>query len=208
MDKETQKKIFEPFYTTKFTGRGLGMSAVRGIITSHESLLYLNSAPGVGTSFKVCFPVQKATSYTETASTASTTSNKSTGTVLLIDDEQTLRDMGVRLLNVLCFKSLTASNGQEALEIYREHSTEIDLILLDLVMPVMGGRDAYHELRKLNPTIPIIFCSGYDAESIEDVVNSDIHAVVVTKPYNPAKLKDVIFSMMSNFNNIIQTSTS
>jgi len=196
MDKETQKRLFEPFYTTKFTGRGLGMSAVRGIIKSHEALLYLNSSPGVGTSFKVCFPTQEASVYTKTASTALTTLDESTGTVLLVDDEQILRDMGGNLLNTLCFKSLTASNGYEALKIYREHSSEIDLILLDLIMPVMGGIDSYQELRKLNRTIPIIICSGYNTESVEDVISNDIHARVVTKPYNPLKLKDVMVAMM------------
>ena len=197
MDKETQKKIFEPFYTTKFTGRGLGMSAVKGIITSHEALLYLNSTPGAGTSFKVYFPIQEAYVDAEIASTESTPSGKNTGTVLLVDDEQILRDMGVNLLEVLCFKSFTASNGQEALEIYRDHRGEIDLILLDFVMPVMGGIEAYHELRKLNSTIPIIICSGYSAESIDDIISSDLNARAVTKPFNPGKLRDVMVAMIS-----------
>lgn len=195
MDEETQKRIFEPFYTTKFAGRGLGMSAIRGIVTSHEGILHLTSTPGVGTTFKVCFPVPEPFDSAETASTAAVHSEKGIGTILLVDDEQNLRDMGAALLEAMGFSALTAQHGREALEIYRECSSGIDMVLLDLIMPVMGGIETYTELRKAAPTLPIIICSGYGIETVADVIENDQHAGFVHKPYRPAQLREMMAKM-------------
>jgi PAS domain S-box-containing protein len=199
MDEETQKRIFEPFYTTKFTGRGLGMSAIRGIVASHNSLLQLSSTPGVGTSFKVCFPVSE-TSYSEEVSPATpalASLEHWAGTVLLVEDEQTLRVIGTTVLEIFGLSVMTAQHGREALEIYSSHSAEIDLIMLDLLMPVMGGVEAYHELRRIDPTVPIIICSGYDTESISDVIKNDPFTGFVHKPYRPEGLQNEIMRMMA-----------
>lgn len=192
MDEETQKRIFEPFYTTKFTGRGLGMSAIRGIIKSHEGILMLVSQPGNGTTFKICFPIPEVADYHATGTTALTIPTKTGGTVLLVDDEHTLRNMGKTLIKVLGYSVLTAEHGREALEIYRDHSSEIDLVLLDLIMPVMGGIEAYHELRKITLSLPIVFCSGYSVEPVLELIEHDEHADFVHKPYNPEQLRDVM----------------
>jgi PAS domain S-box-containing protein len=196
MDEETQKRIFEPFFTTKFTGRGLGMSAIHGIVTAHGAHLQMSSRLNVGTTFKVLFPVPSAPYTVEAASTPAVTSEKVGGTILLVDDEQVLRDMGSDLLEAIGFATLTAENGKKAVEIYRERSGEIDVVLLDLTMPEMGGIETYHELRKINPTVPIIFCSGYGMDSVEDVITDDPHAGFVQKPYNPAELRSALTGMM------------
>jgi two-component system cell cycle sensor histidine kinase/response regulator CckA len=190
MDEETRKRLFEPFYTTKFTGRGLGMSAIRGIVMSHNGTLQLTSAPGVGTTFKVCFPLPEAAGDTVAAQTTSAHSEKAEGTILLVDDEEALLSLGITLLETLGFSTITAQNGREAVEIYRERGNEIDMILLDLIMPVMGGIDAYHELRKIDPEVPIIFCSGYSIESSSAVVDNDRRAGFVHKPYRPDQLRN------------------
>ncbi|HIJ96165.1 MAG TPA: response regulator [Desulfuromonadales bacterium] len=195
MDDETMKRIFEPFYTTKFTGRGLGMSAIRGIVKAHDGTLQLVSAPGVGTTFKVCFPVPEKSEDAAPVSLISALPEKGGGTILLVDDEQILRDMAELLLDALGFSALTASNGLEALEIYREHGNEIDAVLLDLIMPVMGGVEAYKNLRAINPSVPIIICSGYGVESLEGAIDDDDHAGFVHKPYKPGELRDVIMRM-------------
>jgi PAS domain S-box-containing protein len=192
MDEETQKRIFEPFYTTKFTGRGLGMSAIRGIVKSHNGALQLTSTPGVGTTFKVYFPLSEATDDVATAPLEPTQSEKVDGTILLVDDEEILRKMGTDLLGALGFSTITAQHGREALEIYRDRGCEIDVILLDLIMPVMGGIEAYHVLRKIDPTVPIVICSGYAAESVLGVIHNDERAGFVQKPYKPEELRDVI----------------
>jgi len=195
MDEETQKRIFEPFYTTKFTGRGLGMSAIHGIIKAHEGLLHVRSTPGVGTAFKICLPVHNINGHVENVALSPATAGNAGGTVLLVDDEQTLREMGKKLLGPMGYTVLTSDNGVEAVELYRQKAGEIDVVLLDIIMPLMGGIEAYHELRAIDRTLPIIFCSGYSAELVEDVINNDPYAGFVHKPYDPMMLRDVIGRM-------------
>jgi PAS domain S-box-containing protein len=192
MDEETLKRIFEPFYTTKFTGRGLGMSAIQGIVKSHDGILKLTSAPGIGTTFKVCFPLPKLSDEAITTRTSRTHHDKATGTVLLVDDEKILLDMGTSLLDAFGFSTITAQNGFEAIEIYRERGDGIDFVLLDLIMPIMGGIETYHELRNITTTLPIIFCSGYSIESVSDIIDTDKHSAFVHKPYNPEELRNVV----------------
>lgn len=196
MDEQTQKRIFEPFYTTKFTGRGLGMSAIRGIVIAHEATLNLTSAPGVGTTFNVCFPLLHPADYVEIPPATSIASEKGGGRVLLVDDEEFIRSMGTDLLESMGFTVLTAGHGREALELYHERGSEIDLILLDLTMPIMGGIEAYKELRKINSTLPVIICSGYSLELVEHIIKNDPHAEFVHKPYKPGELRDVIGKMI------------
>jgi CheY-like chemotaxis protein len=196
MDEVTQRRIFEPFYTTKSTGRGLGMSAISGIIKSHGAILHLSSTPDVGTTFKVYFPVPDVSDCAETDLPAPENFDKIGGTILFVEDEQTLRTMGTNLFEILGFSAITAQNGREALEIYREQSSEIDLILLDLIMPEMGGIEAYRELRKINPEIPIIICSGYSIESVSDVIENDHNASFTSKPYTPNELRNVMLKMI------------
>jgi CheY-like chemotaxis protein len=197
MDEETRKRIFEPFFTTKFTGRGLGMSAINSIITSHRGLLLLKSEPGLGTTFKVCFPVPDAFEIFSDVSDPLPQSVDASGTILLVDDEESLRNMGTLLLEALGFTAMTAQHGREAVDIYRELGSEIDVILMDLIMPEMGGIEAYHELRKIDLTIPIVISSGYGVESIADVIDNDTHAAFVHKPYHPNELRNVMIQMMS-----------
>ncbi|MEI6705423.1 MAG: ATP-binding protein, partial [Deltaproteobacteria bacterium] len=196
MDEETKKRIFEPFYTTKFTGRGLGMSAIHGIVKSHDGFLQLTSEPGAGTTFKVYFPAPAAAGEFGAVQNATACSKKVSGTILLVEDEETLRNMGIILLEAMGFSAVTAQNGREALEIYRERFSEINLILLDLIMPVMGGIETYHELRKLTPSLPILISSGYSVESVEGIINNDEYAGFVHKPYKPEELRAVMVKMM------------
>ena len=199
IDEETQKRIFEPFFTTKFTGRGLGMSAILGIIKSHGGALQLASRPGVGTTFTVYFYLSAVPKIAETAPQSSFLHlEKAKGTILLVDDEESLRIIGSSLLNAMGFSTIIAANGLEALELYRLRSDDIDLIMLDLIMPKMGGIEAYHELRKIAPDVPIIICSGYGAESVEEVINNDIYARFMIKPYKPEEIRNVMLEMMNN----------
>ncbi len=198
MDEETQNRIFEPFYTTKFTGRGLGMSAIHGIIKSHEAHLHMTSTPGIGTTFKVFFPVAQSSDFSETDSIVSVPCERAGGTILLVEDEEILRSMGATMLNALGFIAMTASDGREALQIYSERESEIDVVLMDLIMPVMGGIDAYHELRKSAPSLPIVFCSGYSVELVDHIIKNDQQTGFVPKPYKPDELRDMMARMMES----------
>ena len=196
MDGATKKRIFEPFFTTKFTGRGLGMSAILGIISSHEGKLQLFSKPRAGTTFRIFFPLPLTADLIETVETKVLPASVTCGTVLLADDEEMLRNMGTNLLDVLGLSCITAINGSDAIAIYRERSNEIDVVILDLIMPEMGGIEAYHELRIMNPLVPIIICSGYGVESVASTIENDIHADFVHKPYRPLELKEKLLGMM------------
>lgn len=197
MDDDSRKRIFEPFFTTKFTGRGLGLSAVLGIIKSHDGVLQLTSSPGTGTTFKVYFPLPDSTDASETVLSAeSVPSAKANGTLLLVDDEEVLLTIGSELLNSIGYSVLTASNGRGALDLYRERRSGIDLILLDLNMPEMGGLDTYHELRKMNPNVPIVFCSGYGVDGILKSIDADKNVGRIQKPYKLDLLRSMISKLL------------
>ncbi|OGR27941.1 MAG: hypothetical protein A2X83_01675 [Desulfuromonadales bacterium GWD2_54_10] len=197
MDEETQKRIFEPFFTTKFAGRGLGMSAVLGIVKSHNGALQLSSTPGFGTTFKVYLPLAAVTDIAETSPQNNFyVSEKGCGTILLVEDEDALRIIGSALLKAMGYTILTAANGREALEIYSERGSGIDLILLDLVMPDMGGIDTYRVLREISPTLPIVICSGYSFEDIFEEVEGDDQTAMIQKPYVPEQLRDILMKFL------------
>lgn len=197
MDEETQKRIFEPFFTTKLTGRGLGMSAIRGIVKSHNGALQLTSTLGGGTTFKVYFPLYETHDNAATVSITSAPFGKEGGTILLVDDEELLRDLGADLFDTVGFSVITAQNGEEALKIYHDRLREIEVILLDVIMPVMGGIETYHELRKISSDVPIVFCSGYRVESLLNIISNDKHSKFIQKPYIPEELLNLMVRVPS-----------
>lgn len=196
MDVETQMRIFEPFYTTKFTGRGLGMSATLGIIKSHDGSLQLSTTTGVGTTFKVYFPLFTGRGSVAASPKAGLFLAKGGGTILLVDDEKPLLIIGSALLKAMGFTAITAISGREAIEIYRETSSEIDLILLDFIMPEMDGLDTYRILREISPLIPIVLCSGYSVEGFEEDFINDPFTQAVQKPYKPDQLRNIFIKLL------------
>ena len=193
MDEKTKWRIFEPFYTTKFPGRGLGMSAVLGIIKSHNGALQLFSQLGHGTTFKVYLPVPKKDS-TEDGDHQHVTSQpwQGSGTILLVEDEDQVRLIAKALLIKIGFTVLEAVNGKEALELYQKNATDITLVMTDMGMPIMDGYELFSELKKLNPALPIIVSSGYGDAEVGSRLGSDNIAGLISKPYNPDQLRDVL----------------
>ncbi|WP_224984610.1 hybrid sensor histidine kinase/response regulator [Geomonas agri] len=193
MSEETRQRVFDPFFSTKFTGRGLGMSATMGIIRSHNGALQLASALGEGSTFTIFFPTCPASSSHRGAAPAAELPMQSPerleGTVLLVDDEPELRQVGTVLLNGLGLSVITACNGREALEVYREHSRDIDVVLMDLTMPEMDGVEAYQELRREAASLPILFCSGYGKKEVSPFIDSDPNAAFLPKPYNREQMR-------------------
>ncbi|MEI6702665.1 MAG: PAS domain S-box protein [Deltaproteobacteria bacterium] len=194
MDEETKWRIFEPFYTTKFTGRGLGMSAVLGIIKSHGGALQLFSQIGHGSTFKVYLPVSTTGITVGEDQTASAPSApwRGSGTILLVEDEDEVRHIAKALLKNFGFTVLEAVNGKEGLELYQKNASEISLVLTDMGMPVMDGYEMFHKLKSLNPELPIIISSGYGDTEVSSRIGSDNIAGLISKPYNPDQLREVL----------------
>ncbi len=194
MDEETKWRIFEPFYTTKFPGRGLGMSAVLGIINSHEGALQLRSQPGQGTTIKVYLPVQKNVSTGDEKISVSVPSApwRGSGTILLVEDETQVRLIAKALLEHIGFTVLEAVNGKEALELYQRNATDIALVMTDIGMPVMDGYELFSELKKLNPGLPVIISSGYGDAEVTARIGTDSTARLISKPYGADQLREVL----------------
>jgi len=165
MDKETLEHIFEPFFTTKEVGKGtgLGLAMVYGIVKSHGGYITCYSEPGQGTTFKIYLPViEEEPQEWVSAKPEDTELFKGKGqTVLLVDDEETFRDLGTRILEEFGYKTIVAPNGESALEIYQANRDRIDLVILDLIMPGMGGRQCLKKILEINPEANVIIASGY-----------------------------------------------
>jgi CheY-like chemotaxis protein len=176
MDTETLQRVFEPFYTTKDTGRGtgLGLSMAHGVVTRHGGNISIRSEPGVGTEVTMHFPAMKTSMQViPTIEKPEMPGFENKVGVLLVDDEKIIRSSGARLLKKLGYEVLLAGNGAEAIEVYKQHFREIDLVLMDLGMPVMDGVECYHKLKELDPGIQVLLTSGYaDAHDAGPIITS------------------------------------
>jgi PAS domain S-box-containing protein len=197
MDETTISRLFEPFYTTKLTGRGLGMSAVLGIIKSHAGVLQLFSELGQGTTFKVYLPaIDELTGDANESTSTASESWQGNGTILLVEDEEQFRYMAKELLEMFGFTVLEAVNGKQALEMYQKNAKEIMLVVTDIGMPVMDGYELFEKLKKLNQELPIIIFSGYGDGEVKARIRSDNIAGIISKPCNADKLLEVLKSVV------------
>ena len=184
MDKETQGRLFEPFFTTKFTGRGLGMAAALGIVRGHKGALKVYSELGKGTTFKILFPAVESDKPGEALANGEKDRIwTGKGTILLVDDEETIRALGAKMMTRLGFSVLTAEDGRVAVDLYRERQAEIVLVVLDLTMPHMNGEEAFRELRQLSPNVRVIMSSGYTEHDIVSRFSGKGLAGFIQKPY-------------------------
>jgi len=190
IDEETQKRIFEPFYSTKETGKGtgLGLSTVYGIVKQSGGFVWVYSEPGQGTTFKVYLPRVKADVKAEEKEQTPVENLGGSETVFIVEDDNSLRNLAQKALQQHGYRVLTAENGEDALRISKEYEGAIDLMVTDVVMPKMGGKETAERLQPLHPQMKVIYMSGYTDESIVH------HGVLapglnfLEKPFSPANL--------------------
>lgn len=166
MEEKTLRRIFDPFFTTREMGRGtgLGLASAYGIIKNHDGIIEARSLKGKGTTFEFYLPASRKTvieAEVAAPDRESETVIKGSETILFVDDEEMILQVAEEMLSGLGYKVLVAAGGTEALDLYRQHQKEIDLVVLDLIMPDMSGQEVYRHLLELNPTVRVLFSSGY-----------------------------------------------
>jgi two-component system, cell cycle sensor histidine kinase and response regulator CckA len=191
MNPEIMDRIFDPFFTTKAAGRGLGLCALLGILRGHHAGIKIYSEVGKGTTFKLFFPSLESITELETPSMESLVHGFE-GTVLLVDDEPVIQDSTGAALENLGFKVLRAMDGVQAVSTFQEHSDEIALVILDLTMPRMDGREAFALIHKLKPDVKVILSSGYsEQDSVPEFMGKGL-AGFIQKPYQLKELTRLI----------------
>ena len=203
MDAETIGRIFDPFFTTKFTGRGLGLSAMLGIVRGHRAGIRVESSPQKGTTFILLFPVSEATVVL--AAPAAEPTQPMTGTILVVDDEGIIRDLARDALESAGFRVLEARDGLEAVKRFEEDGKNVDLVLLDMTMPRMGGAEAFRRIRGLAPDVLVLLTSGYtQKESLESLADLPPDGFL-QKPFRVrelvGKVRELLLSHSAHFKN-------
>lgn len=191
MSAETLARIFDPFFTTKEKGRGLGLAAVSGIVRAHQGDLWVRSILGQGTTFQLLLPILQEGGKvvdveppTAVSSTTASTNHQHPSRVLIIDDEEPVLEAVTDILALSGVEALTAVSGQQGIDLYKQHSKDIAVILLDLSMPEMTGEDTFYLLRQINPNVPVILSSGYDEKEAKKRIADAGQADFLAKPYD------------------------
>jgi CheY-like chemotaxis protein len=161
MDKKTQEHIFDPFFTTKEMGRGtgLGLASVYGIVKAHGGFIDVESKKGRGTTFSIYLP--ESEKRPEEVMRSAEQITKGTGTILFVDDEAMVLDVGPKMIEHLGYTVLEAKGGRNAIEIYGANKDRIDLVILDMIMPDIGGGETYDRMKEINPSVKVLLSSGY-----------------------------------------------
>ncbi len=198
MDQETQQHIFEPFFTTKAVGKGTGMglASVYGTVTNHHGTISVHSKPGQGTVVTVYLPQSAGVTHHEGADSPCKVPVKGDARILLVDDEAVVRRSTNRMLQSLGYTVIEAADGRRAVDIYRESWKEIDVVILDMIMPEMNGKETYAALSKINPDVCVILSSGYSIDGEAQEVLDKGAKTFIGKPYGKAELSRILSTVL------------
>jgi CheY-like chemotaxis protein len=205
MDAAVQARIFEPFFTTKTGGQatGLGLSAAFGIIKNHHGFITVQSQPGRGSIFRIYLPAV-AQAAPPPPLPAQNRSDKTAQTILLVEDEEIVAEIGLQMLERLGYRALVAQSGADALALFSRHQDEIDLVILDMIMPSMGGGVIFDRLRSLKPEIPVLLSSGYSLNGQAlDILKRGCRGFI-QKPFNIEQLQQKILEILAPGNSVIR----
>jgi PAS domain S-box-containing protein len=196
MAPDVLARIFDPFFTTKQAGRGLGLSALRGIVRSHHGGLRIQSTPGRGTTFEVYLPASELSVSPSPPPASPPVPDRAVRvTALLVDDEPQVRDAMRRLLEAMQVTVLEAEDGEGAVALFRAHRERITFVLLDLTMPGMGGRAAWEALRAIDPAVKVVFCSGWAQSEVVASIGAPRPPPFLGKPFTDAQLHRALSSL-------------
>ena len=196
MDRSTRDRMFDPFFSSKATGRGLGLAAVLGIIRGHGGAVHVDTSPGAGTTMTVLLP-PCATPVEESLDTGEwETPTPGAGSIMVVDDEAPVRSLTEKALEGAGYLVFTASDGREAVEFFREYQNAIDLVLLDVTMPKMDGRETFAHLEEINPEVKVILMSGYDEQSAVPGLTGSKRADFLQKPFRPSTMLERVQKML------------
>jgi len=198
MDEETRQRIFEPFFTTKEMGRGtgLGLASVYGIIKNHGGFIQVHSEKGRGTTFYIYLPASQKEIPEEKKLPERIL--EGTETALLVDDEDFIIDVGEKLLKKIGYKVLTAKSGKEAIEIYKKNKDGIDIVILDMIMPGMGGGETFDLLKKINPGIKVLLSTGYSLDGQAAEILERGCSGFIQKPFRMKALSQKLRLILDN----------
>ncbi len=196
MDEGVKRRLFDPFFSTKFAGRGLGLAATLGIVRGHRGTIKVYSEEGKGTTIKILFPTSERAARTPKQWHGPERQWRGSGTILVVDDDSTVRRVLSRMLQRLGFDVLSATNGREGVEFLKEHGDGIDLVILDMTMPELSGKETFRLMREIHPDVKVLLTSGYNEQDTISKFAGKGLAGFLQKPVSMAALTEKMKALL------------